>query len=174
MRSLARIIALTLLELLLLVIFRWLYKGLFFSQAIFFLIFTSIILYLGVFLGLKFNKFDKVKFEVYTLIIMASLGFSLFFVGVVPTMADRSISVFLLASVEKGNVEPGNLLDKVGFGYMDKSEMERRINEQLVLGNVELIQGRYKLTPRGIFFAKLDKLMATIYQLNPQYSSGVK
>lgn len=166
-----RFVLLILLELAALSLFRVFFKGIFFSQAIVFLILFSFLLFLITFFLYRNSKESKI---LWNLIIAGALGFSLFFVGVVPTMADRSISVYLLASINSSKLAQEDLLPVVGMGYMDSSEMDRRIAEQITLGNVKVKNGLYYLSSRGRFFDSLDKLMVKIYDLNPKYANGVK
>lgn len=174
MMILLRLIFLVILELISLSIFRLFYKGIFFMQAIFFLITISILLALIVFVKVHRNKLSKEISVIWNLVILSALGFSLFFVGVVPTMADRSISVYLLASIDSQKLKADDILLVVGDTYMDKDEMGRRIGEQLSLGNVKIDKGVYVLTGKGKFFNNLDKLMTALYDLNPKYTQGAQ
>ena len=169
-----RFLLLILLELAMLSLFRIFFKGIFFTQAIFFLLAVSGLLFLVTYVFYRDKKNKKESITLWNLIIAGALGFSLFFVGVVPTMADRSISVYLLASINSSALTQEDLLPVVGMGYMDKSEMDRRITEQIELGNVKIANGIYQLSPKGKFFDNLDKLMVKLYDLNPKYASGVK
>jgi hypothetical protein len=169
-----RFLLLILLELAMLSLFRIFFKGIFFTQAIYFLLLTSALLFLVTFIYHSNKKNKKENIILWNLIIAGALGFSLFFVGVVPTMADRSISVYLLASINSSELTQEDLLPVVGMGYMDKSEMDRRISEQIKLGNVKVENGIYYLSPKGKFFDSLDKVMVKLYDLDPKYATGVK
>jgi len=90
----------------------------------------------------------------------------------IPTLVDRSISIYLLnlLDTEGGPVSINNLQDKFLAGYVGGySVVCRRMFEQVQSGNVTHQASTYTLTARGKRTVAFLRAFATITGVNPYY-----
>jgi hypothetical protein len=95
----------------------------------------------------------------------------------VPLTIDRSYSVWLLkhASELSANGEPLTTTsltnDSIEFFGPANGQLDRRINEQLRLGNLlEVEQDKLQISKKGFLIAKMNSFIGRVFDLQPQYS----
>ena len=103
----------------------------------------------------------------------------LVFLLLVPVIADRSISVFLLGSLDRaGIVSDAELEQRFVADYVHRyGAVARRIDEQIASGNVERTPGGYRLTRQGYFVVNGMRRVASAFSLDhrltdPQTDAG--
>jgi hypothetical protein len=111
----------------------------------------------------------------FVLIISGLITFS--FLSTVPLTIDRSYSVWLLkhASELSANGEPLSTTsltnDSIEFFGPANGQLDRRINEQLRLGNLlEVEQDKLQISKKGFLIAKINSFIGWVFDLQPQYS----
>ena len=111
----------------------------------------------------------------FVLIISGLITFS--FLSTVPLTIDRSYSVWLLkhASELSANGEPFTKAsltnDSVDFFAPANGQLDRRINEQLRLGNLlEVERDKLQLSKKGSLIAKINSFVGRVFDLQPKYS----
>jgi hypothetical protein len=147
------------------VFFYNVFVGAFFSGVTSFLIFK-----------LKLRNFVfKNTFRPYAITISVLLSFS--FLSTIPLTIDRSYSVWLLKHIAEEK-SPEKLIDRetlvrdsANFFSAGNGQLIRRIDEQVMLGNLELEDaGSIKLSSKGLFIARVNHLVGIIFDLEPKYS----
>jgi hypothetical protein len=104
-----------------------------------------------------------------------SLSFNVCFLVVVPVTVDRSISVFMLGEMANApdhlfsSAEMSRIFTKVYVG--DLAQIDRRMHEQSVTGNVEQLQDGYRITPRGRRFIAAAKVTSRLFGGDPRFAS---
>ena len=87
-----------------------------------------------------------------------------------PTIIDRSLSVNILGTLyfAKEPLSSENINLSLYENYMNgKFQTEKRIKEQLFLGNIEMIKdGRYILTKKGFKAAKANIIISRYFNLD--------
>ncbi len=120
------------------------------------------------------NENGEIAIRILTTLV-ASLTFYSFLITV-PTLLDRSISIFLLAELQADpdqTMTQGALNDAFLDGYVNGSfQVQKRITEQISIGNFQLTQsGDIELTRRGELVALLNRFLATVFKVDPRYTS---
>jgi hypothetical protein len=94
-------------------------------------------------------------------------GLDIAFVVVLPVTVDRSISVFILATME---AEPGRVFSTAEVEHAftvvyvgDMQQIERRMHEQERSGNVRRVDGGYVLTPQGRAFVAFGRRVGDLF-----------
>jgi hypothetical protein len=103
-----------------------------------------------------------------------SLSFNLCFLVLLPVTIDRSISVYLLSTIERqqhGGWDPGELEHAFIDGYVVKmGAISRRIDEQRRSGNIRIApDGRIQLTAQGRAFMRLSRVVARLFDTDPRF-----
>lgn len=104
-----------------------------------------------------------------------SLALNLSFFVVLPVTVDRSISVFILGEMTAhadqtySSDDMSRLFSKVYVG--DYRQIDRRMREQLLSGNVEQAGRGYRISPRGARFIQLSKAVAWMFDGDPRLVS---
>jgi hypothetical protein len=146
-----------------------------FFYNIFYGTLTSVLV--SLFLLLKFKKkfFIEKNQWVFIVIISGLLTFS--FLSTVPLTVDRSYSVWLLKHASELSVDnkqiPLTALteDSIKFFAPENGQLDRRIQEQVRLGNLEKVEpGAVQITKKGKLIAKLNSFIGWIFSLQPKYS----
>jgi hypothetical protein len=81
-----------------------------------------------------------------------SLAFNLCFLIVFPVTFDRSITMFLLARIEQrdGQLDTAGLEHVFAADYLGKMrQIDRRVEEQQMSGNIQVVDSRIWITPQG-------------------------
>jgi predicted PurR-regulated permease PerM len=106
--------------------------------------------------------------------LLVSMSVFLFLV-LVPLNLDRSISVWLLAK-QNNNVSMTNedyQKNAIDFFRDSQYESNRRVNEQISLGNIERNEaGDLVITERGEILVKIFRFLSEVFNLNQKYTNG--
>lgn len=99
------------------------------------------------------------------------------FLSTIPLTLDRSYSVWVLKNLRNYEVQNQKITEKeiiqdsVKFFSPAEKELNRRLSEQIRIGNIEQNhEGEIKLTNKGTVIAELNSFIAMIYKLNPKYT----
>ncbi|WP_420145213.1 hypothetical protein [Sphingobium sp.] len=102
-----------------------------------------------------------------------SLAFNISFLIVFPVTFDRSITMFLLARIERqdGRLTPTALEDVFVREYLDDMrQIDRRISEQTLSGNiVQGDDGRIRLTPQGRRLLSSGRTIGRWFGADPRF-----
>lgn len=103
-------------------------------------------------------------------IVSTCLLLAIFIVG--PITVDRSVSVFMLSQFEAadGPLTPQQTRDAFVRIYVDDwAQIERRLKEQQVSGNLEPTPDGWRLTSRGRAFMKTARAMSSVFGGDPRF-----
>ena len=96
-----------------------------------------------------------------------SLSFNICFLVVVPVTVDRSISIFVLGEM---NATPDHLYSADEMSRLfatvyvgDYHQIERRLNEQAITGNVEAVGDRYRISAQGRLTIATARLVVGLF-----------
>jgi hypothetical protein len=103
-----------------------------------------------------------------------SLSFNICFLVLLPVTVDRSVSVYLLSTIEQhgdGGIAPADLQRSFIDGYVvNMGAIDRRIDEQRRSGNIAVKpDGKVELTPQGRRFMDLSRLVARLFRTDPRF-----
>ena len=111
----------------------------------------------------------------YRTIAVTATSFAFLILG--PLNVDRSISVWMLHQIEIQAKSPLELQrDELNQDFqklftIDDSEFNKRINEQLRIGNIEIdTNNNIRLSKLGEFQTKLHRMVALFFGLNRKYA----
>lgn len=142
---------------------------------------NSIIFYQGIVVSILFifiiyiiNIYLKVKLVNLSLIPLFLS--TILFLGLIPTIVDRSVSVTVLSTLAKaGNIgmtedEVQNNFIKI---YVDNNHAVKvRINEQLKIDNIRQVNDRFFITEKGEFIVSLFLLISDLFKVNKTFARG--
>lgn len=107
-----------------------------------------------------------------------SFGLNLSFLVVAPVTVDRSVSVFILGYMATDPATPMSVSDLRNVferRYLGEwRQIERRMEEQTVSGNVAPSGNGYVLTSRGKSFLATSKLIAWMFDTDPRFVTQTK
>lgn len=95
------------------------------------------------------------------------------FLATVPLNLDRSFSVWMLNQTfeSEGQLSVKELEKEASqFFAPSGGEIKRRINEQISLGNLEVINSQVELTIRGKLTWKINRIISEFFGLNEKYT----
>lgn len=101
-----------------------------------------------------------------------SLGLNLAFLVLVPVTVDRSVSVFILAYMDAHASETlpaptiAAAFDKIYVRQLHA--IDRRLTEQIQSGNVEAVDGAYRISARGRNFIASAHFVAWLFDTDPR------
>lgn len=103
-----------------------------------------------------------------------SLSLNLCFLVILPVTVDRSISVYLLSTIERhdrNGIDATHLEAAFLDGYVSgMGAIDRRIAEQSQSGNITVDRtGHIRLTPQGERFMRLSRFVATTFGTDPRF-----
>lgn len=103
-----------------------------------------------------------------------SLSFDICFLVLLPVTVDRSVSVYLLSTIEQRQMSPAELQRAFVDGYVVKmGAVDRRIDEQRKSGNITVApNGKVRLTKQGERFMAFSRLVARLFGTDPRFVSG--
>ena len=103
-----------------------------------------------------------------------SLSFNICFLVLLPVTVDRSVSVYLLSTIERREMTPAELQQAFIDGYVVRmGAIDRRIDEQRRSGNVTVSpDGKVRLTRQGERFMTFSRLVARLFGTDPRFVSG--
>ncbi len=104
-----------------------------------------------------------------------SLALNLSFLVILPVTVDRSISVFILGEMA-AHQDRGYSSDQMSRVFSDVyvgdyRQIDRRMREQVLSGNMERIGDGYRITPRGQAFIRTAKLIAWMFDSDTRFVS---
>ncbi len=105
------------------------------------------------------------------------LSITLCFLVILPVTVDRSISVYVLATIEshaRTGILAEELEDAFIAGYVrDMHAIDRRVVEQRRSGNITIdTDGHIRLTPQGARFMRLSRFVASAFATDPRFVTG--
>jgi len=91
-----------------------------------------------------------------------------------PLNVDRSFSVWMLKRIsDTPGQTPAQVKDRLSeFFSPESGEVQRRIDEQVLLGNLEVRRGSVELTNSGRRVVWANEALSRIFGLNPRYAQG--
>jgi hypothetical protein len=100
-----------------------------------------------------------------------SFAFNLSFLILFPVTIDRSISVFLLAEIEAHEGLDTPRLEQlfVDRYVRDMAQIDRRVAEQALSGNIVVENGHIRLTSRGRRFLALSRGIGKAFATDPRF-----
>ena len=106
-----------------------------------------------------------------------SLSFNICFLVLLPVTVDRSVSVYLLSTIEQredSGVTSAQLQKSFVDGYVVRmGAIDRRIDEQRKSGNVTVdAGGKVHLTKQGEHFMSLSRMVSRLFGTDPRFVSG--
>jgi len=106
-----------------------------------------------------------------------SLSFNICFLVLLPVTVDRSVSVYLLSTIEQrqdAGMTPDELQRAFVDGYVVKmGAIDRRIDEQRTSGNITVdASGKVRLTRQGEHFMAFSRIVARLFGTDPRFVSG--
>ena len=104
---------------------------------------------------------------------IVSLSLNIAFLVVVPVTVDRSISVFILGRMagDSGSVHSADEIRRMFIdGYvLEHRQIERRLDEQLLSGNIERAGDGFRISAQGLAFIRLAKASAWLFDADPRF-----
>lgn len=106
-----------------------------------------------------------------------SLSFNICFLVLLPVTVDRSVSVYLLSTIDRQQEDGTNaaqLQQAFMDGYVVKmGAIDRRIDEQQKSGNIAVSRdGKVRLTEQGQRFMKLSRFISRLFGTDPRFVEG--
>jgi hypothetical protein len=106
-----------------------------------------------------------------------SLSFNICFLVLLPVTIDRSVTVYLLSTIERqqgSGLDKGELQNAFIDGYVvELGAVDRRIDEQRRSGNVSISpDGKVHLTRQGRRFMALSRLVARLFGTDRHFVDG--
>ena len=100
-------------------------------------------------------------------------GAAVCFLIVLPVTIDRSISTFMLtqmAAQPDRAFTPAELRAVFIDVYVERyDQIERRLGEQQISGNVAPVATGFKITPQGLAFVRLARVLSRVFQTDPRF-----
>jgi hypothetical protein len=100
-------------------------------------------------------------------------GVAVCFLIVLPVTIDRSISVFILtrmAALPDRAFTPAEMRATFTEVYLRRyQQIERRLEEQEISGNIARDAAGFRITPQGLAFVRLSRFLSTIFQTDPRF-----
>ena len=106
-----------------------------------------------------------------------SLSFNLCFLVLLPVTIDRSISIYLLSTIERGEsrqITSRALKTDLIDGYVVRmNAVNRRLDEQRRSGNISIdAEGTIRLTLQGARFMAFSRMIAKLFHTDPRLVDG--
>ena len=101
-----------------------------------------------------------------------SLAFNISFLITFPVTFDRSITMFLLARIERhdGQLDTQELEQLYVREYLgDMRQIDRRVQEQSLSGNIRVDQGRIRITPQGRRLLVGGRVIGSWFGTDPRF-----
>jgi hypothetical protein len=110
----------------------------------------------------------------YILLAATSLAFAanVIFLVVFPVTIDRSVSIYLLGQLSRASLgmTESELNERVINQYIREYKgVARRMQEQMLSGNVEISGDRYRLTRQGEAFIRVSDGIVELFGVDPRY-----
>jgi hypothetical protein len=105
--------------------------------------------------------------------VVAYLLASYAFVITIPALLDRSISLYVIATVAQagpGGADLDSIQRRFLAGYVrGTSTVEKRLEEQIASANMVLEGGAYRMTGRGMFVYSTNLFLARLFNIDDRY-----
>lgn len=106
-----------------------------------------------------------------------SLSLNMCFLVILPVTVDRSVSVYLLSTIERHDrdgIDAAHLEAAFLQGYVSQmGAIDRRVIEQSQSGNIVVDRtGRIRLTSQGERFMRLSRFVAATFGTDPRFVGG--
>ena len=106
-----------------------------------------------------------------SLVCFLFLGYS--FVITIPSLLDRSISIYLIGTVASAGNE-GYSVEKIQkvfeMGYINgTTAIQKRLDEQVASGNMTRSEDIFSITPRGMLVHKINLILAGLFNIPDTY-----
>lgn len=147
---------------------RNLNPGILFYEGIYSLIISSIIIY-SFFYLFSAREINKLLNKLY-LVLISFLIILNFHVAVI-TIVDRSISIFMINNLKNGTQDL-EILKKEFIEKFSSEAIDKRIYEQLEIGNVEIVDNKILLTPKGERFYRTFLFIQNIFNTDEVIIKG--
>jgi hypothetical protein len=130
------------------------------------MVFLYLAFYIAVQSKFKLNFKEAVPFS----IIISSLLFYSFHITV-PSLLDRSISLYIIALTGKhGRIMVNDYHRHFISGFIEGNKaIEKRIEEQVLTGNLVVESGYYKLTSRGQRLQEINNILVSVFNTDARY-----
>jgi hypothetical protein len=101
-----------------------------------------------------------------------SFGLNLSFLVIAPVTVDRSISVFMIATMAAAPdraVTTAEMDQAFRAQYLERmTQIDRRMKEQVTSGAIALENGAYRITEKGLGFMRTARLVAWLFDTDPK------
>lgn len=106
-----------------------------------------------------------------------TLSFNICFLVLLPVTVDRSVTVFLLSTIQRQQnrgIDAPALQQAFIEGYVIRmGAIDRRIEEQRKSGNLTIApDGKVRLTDQGRHFMTLSRIIARLFGTDPRFVDG--
>lgn len=95
---------------------------------------------------------------------------------VLPVTIDRSVSVFILtrmAALPDRAFTPAEMRATFSDVYLGRyRQIERRLEEQEISGNLARDGAGFRITPQGLAFVRLARFLSRVFQTDPRFVSA--
>lgn len=149
----------------------------FFYSALIGTVFSGISCLIALLVSQFFQKstFPTIESRLVTQVLAISLSstISFSFLTLVPLNIDRSFSVWMLNEISKNEhlYSLKQIEEKAqNFFTPSNGEIGRRVNEQIRLGNIKVLDDKLLLSRRGESQTKFHRLIRFIFALNKKYA----
>jgi hypothetical protein len=155
---------------------RWLWADqIVFTQGLMIIGFVFVTLFLLMRLARKNEMIDYVTSTVLGFSLLLGLLTFYAFLITVPTLLDRSISIYVIAELD---ADPDDRMSEVELNsyfldnYVDGDyQMQKRITEQVAIGNLRKVgDAEVLLTSRGRLTASINRLLARAFNIDSRYT----
>jgi hypothetical protein len=101
-----------------------------------------------------------------------SFGLNLSFLVIAPVTVDRSISVFMIATMAAAPdraVTTAEMDQAFRAHYLERmAQIDRRMKEQVTSGTIAMDNGAYRITDKGLGFMRTARLVAWMFDTDPK------
>lgn len=135
----------------------------------------SIILFLALVILMKKKKSPQMStFRDVILIVVLFFFLNYNLYGMIPFNCSRSNSILIVGYLAKNSTLPKTKNEIEAFvkeEYFDKYQaIQRRLNEQVNVGNIKELNGRYELTTQGVYVVKIFGFIADLYKIDQNFT----
>ena len=147
---------------------------LFFKSLIYLFLVCLFIITLLIILKFKLAVLKFLTYRDILLIVIILFSINYIFYGLIPFNSSRSVSVMIVGYLYKNQnslISEAEIDAHIYELYFKKENaVQRRLLEQIKIGNIEKLQGNYRLTPKGIETVKFMGLVTSAYNTDKNYA----
>jgi len=118
------------------------------------------------------NKSIKSNVNISTILVSFLLTYS--FLATVPINIDRSFSVWMLNQMKQNGAPSSQIeIERTAAQFFSErnGEINRRIQEQIKIGNLNVKNNQVSLTKRGELQVRFNKIIRIFFDLNKKYTA---